>query len=56
MVTLVQIEKPNGRGTAFPEVYIFKLDGQFGALISASFAISSAQRDRTIFGTKYDKM
>jgi hypothetical protein len=32
MVTLVQIEKPNGRGTTFPEVYIFKLDGQFGAL------------------------
>ena len=23
---------------------------------TASFAISSAQRDRTIFGTKYDKM
>jgi hypothetical protein len=29
---LVQIEKLNGRGTAFPEVYVFKLGCQFGAL------------------------
>jgi hypothetical protein len=29
---LVQIEKLNGRGTAFLEVHVFKLGRQFGAL------------------------
>jgi hypothetical protein len=33
---LIQIEKLSGRGTAFPEVYIFKLDRQFGALYDKS--------------------
>lgn len=29
---LVQTEKLNGRGTAFPKVYVLKLGRQFGAL------------------------
>ena len=36
---LVQIEKPNGRGTAFPEAYVFKLGRQFGTLIKNTWKI-----------------